>query len=766
MVMLSERKKKQENLIGESGSGERLITLEDIFGVLGRRKKGILVSMLISFTGAFTWHYLQPPEYRAVSIMMINDKQDRGDLYSTVIGAGHVENQLVKKDAELISSMSIAEKTVRELRHIPQGRSLELLDGKEYLSPLAQLLRPVFSPYVAFGNADVSNSPLWMRKKSIELNKRIRVEPVRDTNIMRISVASPFAEESAILTDVLCRVYKEDDIDRNAEKYAQANRFIAAMLDDQQQKVREADNALSRYMSSHKIYEVTGNTQQLLQKLVEVDARYNELMAEYNISKNSLNFLVNKLSESEKDLSLRVAKNVTDQLGTIMDEMRSAENDYVSLVRDKGPDDENTKAQRRKLDVVKARYDQLSRSKIAGQIGYAGKTQKYSFDMVSEKLLIERKLHDLNFSALEYNRLKQYYENQLDRLPLKEQNYVKLERDREAVSKTYVFLKEKLDESRILMGSEVGSVAIIGPAFLPIRPESPDIKTTLLIGLVFGGVMAGVYTYRSEMKDDAVRDISYFSDLYPGKVFGIPYIPGTDGNRLSVRNSNMRLSTDAFRKVPLISEIHDATFLESFRKLRIYLDYFPEASELHTLMVSGSMENEGKSTVCANLGIAFAQAGRKTVIVDTDLLHASMHQIFNRERERGLSDYLMTSSDGHETQYLQKTDYDNLYLLAAGREITAIDNVFNVDTMATLLKELEGRFDKVLLDASPLFSSDALGLAQLADRVLMVSRTGLTSRNAVHELLTDEMVAHGIVGVAVVDTGKVIGAAVEKVAES
>lgn len=756
MAMLSERKKRHENQVDEMGSGERLITLEDIFSVLNRRKKGILVSMLISFSGAFTWHYLQAPEYRAVSIMMINDKQDRGDLYSTVIGSGHVENQLVKKDAELISSMSIAEKTVRELNHIPEGRSLELMGGKVYLSPLAKALRPLFSPYVAFGRAGESNSPLWMRKKSIELNKRIRVEPVRDTNIMRISVSSPFAEESALLTDVLCKVYKEDDIARNAAKYAQANRFIAAMLEDQQQKVREADSALSKYMSSHKIYEVTGNTQQLLQKLVEVDARYNELMAEHNITKNNLDFLVDKLSESEKELSSRIAKNVTDQLGTIMDEIRSAENEYVSLVREKGPDDESTKAQRRQLDVVKARYDQLSRSKIAGQIGYAGKTQKYSFDMVSEKLLIERKMHELNFSALEYNRLKQYYENQLERLPLKEQNYVKLERDREAVSKTYVFLKEKLDESRILMGSEVGSVAIIGPAFHPLKPESPNMLTTLFLGLLFGGVIAGVYTYRSEIKDDALKDISDFSDLYSGKIFGIPYIASADGKILSVKNRNTGFSEDAFRKAPLINEINDPVFVEGFRKLRIYLDYFPEAGELNTLMVSGSMENEGTSTVCANLGIAFAQAGRKTVIVDSDLLHASMHSIFNRERERGLSDYLMTFGGGAETWDLQKTDYENLYLLAAGREISATDNVFNVDKMADLLKELEGRFDKVLLDASPLFSSDAIGLAQLADRVLMVSRIGSTSRKAVHELLSDEMVAHGIVGIAVVDTSKVI----------
>jgi capsular exopolysaccharide synthesis family protein len=736
-----------------TSSGDQFMTLEDIFRIVRRRKKGIILSIVLSFSGALTYHYLRVPEYRAVSILMINEKQDQNDLFSKVVGAGPgvPENQSVKKDAELIKSMPISEKAITELNKSGISGPLEIFGARPYQSPLAILIGPVLPLFAAQNRDHNLSSDEMLRRKAIELNQRIKVEPVRETNVLKVSVASPFADEAAILTNTICRVYREADITRNSEKYAQANRFIAEMLDEQQRKVAETDSALSRYMSSHEIFEVTGNTQQLLEKLIEADARYNDLMAEYNIARNNLNFLDTKLSEADKSLSTRIAKSVTDQLGSMMDEMRTCENDYVQIVKEKGVDASESRAKRQQLDVVKARYEQLSRSKIAGQIGYAGRAQKYSFDMVSEKLQIERKLNELNFSAREFSRRKEYYEHQLGALPKKEQEYVKLQRDREAVSKTYVYLKEKLDESRILLGSEIGSVSVVGSAFQPVKPESPDMKKTLLLGLMFGGFIAVVYTYGAESRDDTVKDVSFFRENRLGRVFRIPFVTHHAGSSGSSSSDNDGSVLGIRTDVPMISDQLSTSFAESFRTLRTHLDYLSHDQPSQSILVSGSMAKEGKTSVCANLGLAFALAGRKTLIVDCDLQHASQHEVFNCAREEGVTDYLLSSEKFLESRYIQQTPHDNLYVLSAGSEVSNPGELLGSVKMEALLKSLSGQFDRVLLDAPSLFLSDSVRLAQLVDTILLVSRLGHTCRKPVIELAMDEFLGPKVFGVAVID---------------
>lgn len=748
-------------------SRESVMTFENIFRIIHRRRYGIMVVVAVTWIAATASHFLRTPEYRAVSILMINDKQDQNDLFSKVLGpnSGVNDFRTVKKDVELIRSMPIAELTVRELSKVNRNMSLELFGERPYLSSFAILLKPVLPLFAEQNPVRQVKTDESVRKLAIKLSKRIKVEPVRETNVLKVSVASPFPDEAVLLTNTLCKIYRDTDISRNAEKYSQANRFIADMLYEQGQKLAEADAALSKYMLGHKIYEVTGNTQQLLAKLVEVDAKCNDITAEYNIAKNSLSFLDSKLSEADKAISSRISESVNAQLGSIMDEIRTNENEYVLLVRKKSIDDPEVKAKKQQLDVVKSRYEQLSRSKIAGQIGYAGRTQKYSFDMVSEKLQMERKLNELNFSATEFSRLKQYYEDQLDRLPQKEQEYVKLERDRDAVSKTYVFLKEKLDESRILIGSEVGSVSVIGSSFRPFDPEKPNLGHTILLGLLFSGIVASVYTYAAETMDDTVNDVSFFRDYNGLKVFRIPFV-NLDA-KTSIFSKNNRVEADlhtaqlkpypgdpGISAIPKMTAHLTSSFAESFRKLRVHLDSLAGGDGLQTILVSGMGSGDGTSTVCMNLAMAFALAGRNTLIIDCNMNRASVHDTFSIMKESGLTDYLASSSLSFDQGSIASTEMNNLFVLNAGSNARNTSEMLGSDRMLSLIQELKKRYDRILLDAPPLFLSDAIALVNLADGIVLASRLQQSSKNIAQELLDDFFLRDQIIGVTVIDSNE------------
>jgi capsular exopolysaccharide synthesis family protein len=786
--MMAEKETNLSPQINDERTQGSEISLGEILKIILRRKYGIIVIFAASLVAAWIYHQAQTPEYHAVSVMMINENKAPGDLLATLLGPSvDVDTKVAKKDVELLQSYPITELTVKELYKTTRKDSLEFFGKRKYVSPLDFLVGSidVFHPLNADQKAEAWNySDALLRFYAMELKRRIRVVPLRDTNLLEVSVASPFADEAVFLTNILCQTYKNADIIRNSEKYTQANKFIAEMIQDQQRKVEEADNALSKYMQANKIYEVSGNTGAILAKVVEADAKYNDIKAESRIASNGLAFLEKKLSDTDKAVSSRITKNVNSQLGAIMDEMRSLESDYVNMVREKGSDNPEVKAKRQQLDVVKTRYEQLSRSKIAGEIGYAGKAQKFSFDMVSEKLQIERKLNELNFSASEYGLLKQYYESQLSMLPIKQQEFIKLQRDKEVVGKTYLYLKEKLDETRIMLGSEVGGVSIIGSAFKPFLPEKPVLAKDLLMGFVLGGLLAALYTFGTEMADNTVKDELFFRDLGLTVLSVIPLV-GQKGQNpfLDKKQSFIKRflysKSQAFREkvlsdakvngiknvvskgtelpMPMITDSLSSAFSESFRTLRTSLDYsridFSRIdSSLKFLLVSGTAMTEGKSTVCANLGMAYAINGKKTLIIDCDLRRASQHKKLNVKREPGLTDFLYSQHETIDECFFQSTHLENLFVLSAGKKVPNPNEILGSQKMIRLLKVLDGKFDKIVFDSPPLFLSDAAQLAHSVDGVLLVARMHFTNKDPIKNFAVDHILRPLILGVAMIES--------------
>jgi capsular exopolysaccharide synthesis family protein len=777
-------------------STENTLHIAEIIQTIFGRKFGILVCLLFSLFAAWIYYHSQTPEYHAVALMTI--KTDNGSAYivDDMMGkGGDRSGEQAAKDAELLKSMPIAEMMVRELWSSSKRDSLEFFGHRPYISSVGHLLDRAFRPKHL--NTPVAGKDMtiqqkgrefddMMRRYSLAINARIRVEISHETGLLKVSVASPYPDEAVFLTNTLCNLYKQADIQRNSEKSERSNRFVAEMLKDQQLKLSEADDALSRFMIENDIYDVSGNTGQLLGKMVDADSRYNDVMTEERIVRNDLDFIEQKLSDSDRALSVRIAQNVNTQLGAIQDELRACESEYIILLRSKNADDPEVRAKKQQLDVLKARYEQLSRSKIAGQIGYAGRSQKYSFDLISEKLQTERKLNQLGFSAGEYVNTKNYYDKQLHQLPEKQQQFVKLQRDRDVVSKTYLFLKEKLDETRILIGSEIGNISIIGSAFKPFVPEKPVMQTYMLVGLVFGIALAALYVLGAEYLDDTVKDEYFFSNIGLNVWGLIPYMPQFGGNSLSLFAKIKRVyflflkrlvSAQAFSRIiprrvfdmsvsdelekkdqvfPIVTDDLNSAFAESFRSIRTNLNYSQVDTPLKTVLVSGGSMAEGKSTICANLAMAWAISGKKTLIIDCDLRRPSQHRIFNLKRVFGLTDYLSCDDSCDDDRFLQKTHMSNLDMISAGTRVPNPNELLGSVKMHELIRKLHDRYDMIMIDSPPLFLSDAMQLAHLVDAILITARLRYSSKLPLKQYAIDHFLRPHILGVILVDYSRTV----------
>jgi len=166
---------------------------------------------------------------------------------------------------------------------------------------------------------------------------------------------------------------------------------------------------------------------------------------------------------------------------------------------------------------------------------------------------------------------------------------------------------------------------------------------------------------------------------------------------------------------------------EEFRSLRTRLNHLHETQRVHTLVVSSPSPAEGKTFTSANLALAQSHLAEKQVLLaDFDLRRPMVHDLFQTDREPGLSDYLMGKVEFSAA--LRKIADTNLYIMPAGSHVKNPLELLNLKQVKELFDELPRVFHWSIIDTPPLlFSADANLLATLADGTLLVVKIGATT---------------------------------------
>ncbi|MGE5674976.1 MAG: CpsD/CapB family tyrosine-protein kinase [Mycobacterium leprae] len=166
---------------------------------------------------------------------------------------------------------------------------------------------------------------------------------------------------------------------------------------------------------------------------------------------------------------------------------------------------------------------------------------------------------------------------------------------------------------------------------------------------------------------------------------------------------------------------------EAFRVLRTNLQFMGLDKPLKSIMVTSATPSEGKSTVAANLAVAFAQAGSRVCLVDADLRRPMVAKTLGLTNYAGLTTALI-SQEGLEG-HLQETDIPGLTVLASGPVPPNPAELLATKRMNTLLAQLEEQFDMVIVDSAPVLAvTDAAVVAPKVGGTLLVVRAGQTPR--------------------------------------
>ncbi|MCA9035350.1 MAG: AAA family ATPase [Planctomycetaceae bacterium] len=160
---------------------------------------------------------------------------------------------------------------------------------------------------------------------------------------------------------------------------------------------------------------------------------------------------------------------------------------------------------------------------------------------------------------------------------------------------------------------------------------------------------------------------------------------------------------------------------ESMDVVRTFLMRHIDPSRPASILITSASANEGKTTVSCQLAASLARTGKRVALVDCDLRRPSAHEMIGGQVSPGISEYLR----GEFTldQIAQKTAAPGLAFFSAGMVDQSVLQKLSADGGRSIISELKGQFDFVVIDTSPLlFVAEPSIVAQNSDIVLLATR--------------------------------------------
>jgi non-specific protein-tyrosine kinase len=281
---------------------------------------------------------------------------------------------------------------------------------------------------------------------------------------------------------------------------------------------------------------------------------------------------------------------------------------------------------------------------------------------------------------------------------------------------------------------------VIEDAQTPRNPVSPRPNRSLVIGLLLGAMVGVAVGLGLDALDRSVKS--------PEDAEGLVDAPSL---------ATIPRIRDLSRAATLVADDALSPAAEAYRALRTAVRFLEPDEPISTLVVTSASAGEGKTTTATNLAIALAQSGERVILVDADLRRARLADSLGLVGGLGLSDLILRTASMDDVLLGWR---ELLAVLPAGTVPPNPAELLGSQRMATVLAELAGRCDIVVIDTPPVLPvTDAVVLAAQADATLLVARYGKAQRSLVVEA------SKRLRGVGAYVVGSVLNAAPEAKAQ-
>ena len=301
------------------------------------------------------------------------------------------------------------------------------------------------------------------------------------------------------------------------------------------------------------------------------------------------------------------------------------------------------------------------------------------------------------------------YAGRIGDVPTQEREYLQIKRQQEIKQNIYLFLYQKREENALTLASTVMPAKTIDVPQMMTDPVAPRLRLILLIALVLGILIPIGVIFVYDIFDNKIKDIKQYERLVKAPVLG-------------------QLIQSRKRSAVVITQTENTASAELFRLLRTNLRFMlPAENKSNVILITSSVNGEGKSFVAINTALSMALLGKRVVLVGLDI------------RKPTLASYIGLSSTGLLTAYLADSAYElndiivpsgldnNLDVIPAGVVPPNPNELLQNERLDELFVQLRERYDYVFVDSAPVaMVSDTFLLNRVTDMTIYVSRADYT----------------------------------------
>ncbi len=308
----------------------------------------------------------------------------------------------------------------------------------------------------------------------------------------------------------------------------------------------------------------------------------------------------------------------------------------------------------------------------------------------------------------------QKLDDKLENLPPQERDLIKFQREYEVNQMYHQFLTQRQYEAKIQKASNTPDNFVWEwPRTVGGAINGGEINKnymyffliSLIIPLIFVVFKEEVLNFAVMTKEDCE------------KISGLPVI-GT------IENISKKLSNG----VVLVKNYPKSSFAESFRNMRVRIEYMAQRENKITVLVTSTEPADGKTFIATNIASVYQLMGKKVIIIDLDLRRPSVEKTLHLNAPKGISNYLIGQVELKDI-IISHPDY-GFDIIPAGTLPPNPSELIKTAKTKQVLEHLKEIYDYVIVDCSPVgLVSDAYILSTIADTTLFVVRRAKTNKS-------------------------------------
>ena len=567
--------------------------------------------------------------------------------------------------------------------------------GPQLATDMQEIVSPsVVTPAVlklGLKSAVDDGSPAGVSAVVTKVTQGIKVSRVTGTYLLNISYRSTSPDQAAAVANELAEQFIEHEYETRSGALLSLSQYMRQQVQQLGDRMKDSQLALEAFERDNDIVNPEAMSSSLNQQLSSLQQELDQEQSQQRILDSNLALA------KEGDLDALIVSDRGSALVPLLQARQQAEIDFASLASQYGPGNYLYQQGQRKLthidDAIRTEEEH-----VAAQIGAQTKAAAMQVELTEKRLAdVKAQLSDFNQKNVQFAILKQ-----------------KSDTDKAL----YNDLLERLDSADITAGYHSTALRIVNPARPDPVPVYPRIGLTLLFVFLLSGTLGIVGAVTASSLDRSLSDPGTIGETLGVELFG--FLPEVEDD---AELKSLVTSEDA------LGPGNRTPFVEAVLGIRSTLLLRQSVVPLRSLAVISCQPQEGKTTVAANLAATFAALGKRTVLLDGDLLRPRIHRVMNVSNRTGLSSLLLEQAQLEEV--LRPGPIERLTVLPAG-PTSARARELLASGIERWIEELESQFDMVVVDTLPLLGfADTLNIAAAVDEPVLVIRAGKTPQEYV-----------------------------------